>query len=166
MKLIDIGEIVKTHGLKGWVKVKTNLESPEIVDSLQELYLKGKNGKITSYGIRAIKREGSFFYLHLANFNHIHQAELLVGCTVMMPAEKLPPRGEDEYYVHEIIGLKVLTEEGKFLGEVKEIFPTGSNDVYVIYGGGREILIPAIDLVIRNINLIEGTMTINLLEGL
>jgi 16S rRNA processing protein RimM len=77
--------------------------------------------------------------------------------------KELPP---GEYYWRDIIGLDVYTEEGKLLGRIESVFPTGSNDVYVCKGGQREILLPAIVDVIRQIDINRRVMTVRLLEGL
>jgi 16S rRNA processing protein RimM len=73
---------------------------------------------------------------------------------------------EGEYYWRDIEGLKVITEEGKVLGTIESIFPTGGNDVYVVSGGEREILLPGIAEVIRKIDIDQGVMIVRLLEGL
>ena len=73
---------------------------------------------------------------------------------------------EDEYYWHDIIGLEVVTDDGLSLGRVESIVPTGSNDVYVCAGGEREILLPAIDDVVKEIDVKKGTMVVTLIEGL
>jgi 16S rRNA processing protein RimM len=93
-------------------------------------------------------------------------AESLIGSIVFLPAEgerKLP---EGEYYWKDLIGAAVFSEEGEWLGIIEGIFPTGSNDVYVCTGGSREILIPAIDEVVRKVDVEKRTLVVHLLEGL
>ncbi len=76
--------------------------------------------------------------------------------------KKLP---DGEYYWHDIIGLEVVTEEGQILGRIESVFPTGSNDVYVCRGNGKEILLPAIDDVVRKIDMDHGMMVVTAAEG-
>ena len=86
--------------------------------------------------------------------------------SVWIPSEKMQKLPEGEYYWREIIGLQVVTEEGKILGRIESVFPTGSNDVYICRGGEREILLPAIVDVIRKIDTEHRVMVVRLLKGL
>jgi 16S rRNA processing protein RimM len=87
----------------------------------------------------------------------------LVGQSVFVPSKRLP---DGEYYWKDVIGLDIVTEDGRRLGYVKTILPTGSNDVYVCNGDEGEILIPALDDVIRKIDIGKGLMVVRLPEGL
>jgi 16S rRNA processing protein RimM len=93
-------------------------------------------------------------------------AARLRGSWVWMPSEKMRKLPEGEYYWREVIGLQVLTEENEILGRIEGVFPTGSNDVYVCRGGGREILLPAIGDVVRKIDTDQGVMVVRLPKGL
>ena len=95
-------------------------------------------------------------------------AELYKNGRILIPDAMAIPLGEDEYYNRDLYGLKVVTEEGEELGEITEIFPTGSNDVYVVKkdGKGKELLLPAIKDCIKNVDLENSVMTVKLLEGL
>ncbi|MBI5379769.1 MAG: 16S rRNA processing protein RimM, partial [Nitrospirae bacterium] len=93
-------------------------------------------------------------------------ARSLVGGVIQIPDSEIPPLPEGQFYHFELLGLKVYTVEGAYLGEVTEIFPTGSNDVYVVRDGPRETLIPAIRNVIRVIDLRGKRMVIHPLPGL
>jgi len=84
----------------------------------------------------------------------------------LLPRNCLQELEEDEYYWHDIIGLNVFSEDGRYLGTIRSIFPTGSNDVYVCQNDDEEILIPAIADVIARIDLAERRMIIRLLKGL
>ena len=76
------------------------------------------------------------------------------------------PLGEDEYYVYQIVGLDVWTGEGEHLGRVSEVLFTGANDVYVVQGEKGEILIPAVEDVVLEVDLASGRLTVELMEGL
>jgi 16S rRNA processing protein RimM len=92
--------------------------------------------------------------------------EGLRGQLVLIPIEEAVPLEQDEYYAHQIVGLAVWTASGEYLGTVDEVISTGSNDVYVVQGEGQEILIPAIEDVVLEINLAQGRLLVELLEGL
>jgi 16S rRNA processing protein RimM len=167
MDFLEIGKIVKTHGLKGGVKVLSYLESDDMLDSLDSLYIRRKiNDEALSHGVKSLNVKGKSFYLEMEGIGTIEQAEELVGCQVLVPSDKLKALPEGEYYWRELIGLEVVTEEGRHLGRVQQIFPAGGNDVYVCGGGEREILLPAIEDVVRKIDPKKGIMVVRLLEGL
>jgi len=166
MKFFEIGEIVKSHGLKGRMKAKSYIEADEDLSSVREaMIVKGKN-EPRSYTVRKIIPHKNFFFLELETVDSVDDADALVGSSVLVPESELAGLSEDEYYWSDLIGLHVVTEEGRFLGRIESIFPTGSNDVYVCSGGEREFLLPAISEVILKIDLEKKEMVVRLLEGL
>jgi len=190
--LLEIGKITKPIGLKGRIKVVSYLESPHVLESLQDVYVKHGDRSPDLYKIRKIafkkktfslEIEGvedidtaraligcqvfiPFFSLEIEGVEDIDTARALIGCQVFIPFDKLEKLSEGEYYWRDITGLEVFTEDGRKLGEIENIFNTGSNDVYVCTGGEREILLPAIEDVIKKIDLEKGFMVVELLEGL
>jgi 16S rRNA processing protein RimM len=165
MNLCVIGEIVKTRGLRGCLKVLAQVETQSIVAGLKFVYLEDVLGQQKCHGLRKLEVSGRFLFLELEDILNIDSAKALVGYKVLIPADMLEELAEGEYYWRDIIGLDVYSEEGKHLGRIESVFPTGSNDVYVCKGE-REILIPAIADVIQDINLDKNVMTVKLLEGL
>ncbi len=166
MNFFLFGEIVKTRGLRGCVKALSFLESQTIVERLDFVYLESKSGLKSRYAIHKITSSGKFLFLEFTGVSNVEAASALVGSKLLMPRDLLGDLQEGEYYWQDIIGLDVYGEDDCHLGRVETIFPTGSNDVYVCRGGGKEILIPAIADVIIRINLEERKMIIRLLEGL
>src|SRR5512145_1417126 len=166
MNLFVFGEIVKTRGLRGCVKAVSYLESQAITDRLDFVYLETKSGLKSRYEIKKIDPSGKFLFLELGGVSSVEAASDLVGSKLLLPREFLQELKEDEYYWHDIIGLDVYSDDGRHLGKIETIFPTGSNDVYVCKGGEKEMLIPAIADVIVQISLEEHKMIIKLLEGL
>lgn len=166
MNLFVFGEIVKTRGLRGCVKAVSYLESQTIIDRLDFVYLEAKSGLQSRYEIKKIDPSGKFLFLELGGVSSVEAASDLVGSKLLLPREFLQELKEDEYYWHDIIGLDVYSDDGRHLGKIETIFPTGSNDVYVCKGGEKEMLIPAIADVIVQISLEEHKMIITLLEGL
>lgn len=165
MELFEIGRIVRCHGLWGRMKVTSYLESPDIVHDLPELYV-GHQGRQISYPLEEVQSKGDFFIIKLRGIDSRQEAERRVGSAVWIPCaclKRLPP---GEYYWRDIIGLKVITEEGQLLGEICGIFPTGSNDVYVCREKGREILLPAIEEVVRRVDMGQGIMVVRMMQGL
>jgi 16S rRNA processing protein RimM len=167
MDFLEIGKIVKAHGLKGRVKVLSYLESGgEMLQSLEEVIVSQGKGKSVSYALRNFQVKGKCFYLDMVGIENIDQAEALLGCSVLVPADKMGPLPEDEYYWQQLIGLEVITDTGTRVGTLAEIFPTGSNDVFVCRGGAREILLPAIADVVLTVDLEKKIVVVRLPEGL
>ncbi|MEN6624451.1 MAG: ribosome maturation factor RimM [Smithella sp.] len=165
MDLIVIGEIVKTRGLRGCLKVLTQMELENIIVSLKFVYLEDVLGQRKSHDIQGFSTAGKFAFLELKDVVDIETAQTLVGYKVLIPEGKLKDLPEGEYYWRDVIGLDVYDDKGKYLGRIESIFQTGSNDVYVCHGE-REILLPAIADVIKLIDIEKKIMTVRLLEGL
>lgn len=163
--LLAIGKIVKTHSLKGAVKISSYLESDSVVAKLKKIYIEMEKGP-EPFCLKSVSLKKKGFLIELAGIESINAAEQLVGREVLIPSDQLDPLPEGEYYWKDLIGLAVRTEEGEDIGIIESIFPTGSNDVYVCRERNREILLPAIPEVIKSIDLKKGEMIIRLLEGL
>lgn len=166
MDLFAIGEIVKTRGLRGCLKVLCCLETNNAFTELEFVYIEISSGQKKCFLLKKIDVSGKILFVELEGIPDVESAQALVGCKVFLPKgmqEKLP---EGEYYWREIIGLDVYNEEGKYIGRIESVFPTGSNDVYVCKGEEREILLPAIADVIRKIDVNHRVMIVRLLEGL
>ncbi len=166
MKFFEIGEIVKSHGLKGRMKVTCYVERDEAFASLRKVLIAKENKEPRDYAVRKITPHRTFFFLELETVDTVESAEALIGSRVLIPESERPELPGDEYYWRDLLGVRVVTEEGRFLGHIESIFPTGSNDVYVCGGGEREILLPAISDVILNIDLEKREMVVRLLDGL
>jgi len=136
---------------------------PDRFALLRKVYLGPKAVPFVLEGFRLHK--GSAL-LKLEGCHDRAAVENLRGQLVQIPIEEAIPLEQDECYVHQIVGLTVWTMGGEYLGTVDEIISTGSNDVYVVRGEGREILIPAIEDVVLEINLAQGRLVVELMEGL
>lgn len=165
-KLLVVGKIVGTHGIQGRLRVTPYAESHATLSSQDLLYLKDRKGDIKGYEFVYVGTHKNVLLLELDGISSIGEAEKLIGASILIEKSKLPPTQEDEYYWFEIIGLKVFTDNGAFLGKVERVLQTGSNDVYVIREGNKEYLIPAIADVVTEIDLANGIMIVQPMEGL
>ena len=147
------------------MKVYPLTDFPERYQALEEIFLI-TSSKPKSLLIEKVRFHKGCIIIKLKGYNSISEAERLKGFEIGIPEEQLWPLAGGEYYYFQIIGLDVYTEEGLYLGEVMDIFPTGSNDVYTVKKGRKEYLIPAIKEVIKEINLETKRITIHPLEGL
>jgi 16S rRNA processing protein RimM len=166
MDLFEIGKVLKPRGLKGQMRCFSHLEADGLRKSPEEVCLKTPGGGANFYRLREITFVGKYFFLSVEGVDSPEAVQALAGSDVLAPVDVLIPLAEDEYYWRDIIGLDVVTETGQPLGKVKEIFATGSNDVYVCHDGKKEILLPAIEDVILKIDLVEKRIVVHLLEGL
>lgn len=166
MELIEIGRVVRPHGLTGRVKVMSYLESTGMLHDVSGLFVGGSVQEAVFFPVAAVQTGKDFFILQLGGIDDRDAAERLRGSSVWISSEKTVKPADGEYYWSEIIGLQVLTEEEQILGRIESVFPTGSNDVYVCRGGDREILLPAIEEVVRKIDTDRGVMVVRLLKGL
>ncbi len=166
MKYFEAGEIVKTRGLRGCLKILSFLQSPEIFEDSEFIYLDDGSGKPARYHLRKADCSGKFIFAQLEGIDDVNAAQRLIGYKVLLPKELLAELPDGEYYWQDIIGLHVYDDKGQALGVVESIFPTGSNDVFVCRNDARELLIPAIDGVVLDVDLSRGAITVKLPEGL
>lgn len=162
-RFLAVGQIARPHGVRGDLLMHVLTEFPHRLASLETVYL-GQAHR--PFRVEAARFHGNDMLLTLAGIGDRPEAEAVRGQLVsiaLADAAELPP---GRYYYYQIEGLNVFTEEGEALGRVVEILETGANDVYVVRGDEREILLPAIRSVIREIDLEGGRMVVHLLEGL
>lgn len=160
-----IGEIVGVHGIRGVVRVRSYCESPIFMPDTPML-LRTPDGQHCTYTIEDVQFNKQQLLIRFTGVSDRNTAESLIGYEFLMPRSAFPEPEDDSYYWADIIGLSVHTEDGRYLGKVDSIFPTGAHDVYVIKDGSKELLIPAIDTVIMSIGLKEQKMIVNLPDGL
>jgi len=165
-----IGKIVGLHGVKGTIKVYSYAESFSVFDSLRLILIKAPTGKEKQYAIEWAKPHSRTILLSLEGINDRKQAETLIGSKLLLEKSHLPEIEEGDYYWFEIIGLSVFTSDDRYLGRVESIIPTGSNDVYVVQNRAKpksqEILIPALESVVLQIDTQNRIMRVDLPEGL
>lgn len=158
-----IGRVVAPRGVRGELRVEIETDSPERFYGLREVFL---GEELTPFEVRRARLHEGQALLQLKGIDDRNAAEQWRGALVYVPLTDAIPLEENEYYYYQIEGLQVVTVEGEVLGKVTEILATGANDVYVVQGEQGEILLPAIEDVIVEVNLEQGIMRVNLLEGL
>lgn len=162
---IAIGKIIGTHGLKGGARVYSWAESTDSYAKGMQLTAAAPSGDV-ELTVQSAAPHKKGLLLTFKEVGHINDLEPLVGSELFVDRVDLPEPEDGSYYWVDIIGLRVETEDGEFLGKVASIFPTGSNDVYVVKDGKKEILVPALASVLKEIDLDQGIMVVDLPEGL
>ncbi len=149
------------HGLKGALKIRADAQAattdPEVIKAFKEVEIGGRR-----YRVLEAARLKTQVLLTLKGIDTCEQAEQLVGQEVMAERRRFPPLPDGEYYWFQILGLPVLNAVDRgLLGYLEEIIPTPGHDVYVVRQGSREVLLPAVEEVIAEINLKEGYLLVS-----
>jgi 16S rRNA processing protein RimM len=161
-----IGKIQATHGIRGQLRVVSYSGEVENLLALRSLMLKSPAGRLETFAVSAVAAHGKRVLVTLAGFDNINQVLHLVGRELFVTRSQLPELPEDEFYWSDLLGMAVVTAQGEALGRLVDIIVTGSNDVYVVQGDGREILIPALEDVVVAVDTTSKTMTVSPPEGL
>ncbi|GIX48705.1 MAG: ribosome maturation factor RimM [Candidatus Tectimicrobiota bacterium] len=158
--LIAIGRLTKPHGLRGELVFLPYVADLALVPELRERTVVLRRGEEPPQGRRVAgwRRFGRRALIRLEACEDRTQAEGFRNYEVLVPRAWFPPLAEGEYYWFEIEGLAVYAPGGKYMGKVVEIIATGSNDVYVVRRGRREVLVPALKQVVRRVDLARGEM--------
>lgn len=162
--LIVVGEVTRAHGAHGAVRVFPVTDFPERLISLRQVVVvRGRTARPAR--VEQAEVNGRHVVMKLAGVNTPEDAEALRGATLRIPASEVPPLPPGQFYIFQVVGLRVRTTDGRVIGEVTEVLRTGSNDVYVVRSPeGEDILLPAIDDVIRAIDVAAGEMVARLPE--
>ena len=160
-KEIVIGKIVAPHGVRGDIRIMPLTDRPEQFLNLSYLLL--EDGRQLT--VKAARFHKRMVLVSTKEITTMNDAELLRDKKILIRAEDLPPLDEGRFYVADLIGLPVFDEEGKQLGTFKDSITTGSNDVYIVaVPGGKDLLIPALKIYVREINLQEKRIVVKLPE--
>jgi 16S rRNA processing protein RimM len=157
-----VGRVVGPFGVHGEMKVEPYTDFPDRFSRLQHVYIGEERRAYKVLGSRRHKH----VLLRLAGLTTPEEVAALHGQYVWIPRSEAMPLGEGEYYIRDIIGLRVFSTEGEQLGEVQDILITGSNDVYVVRGERGEVLIPAIHDVVRELDVPGGRIIVEVIEGM
>jgi 16S rRNA processing protein RimM len=164
--LITIGRVAKPFGVKGEMKIESMTDFPERFKDLRRAYLVSPAGDEIVCTVQSVRYAGGVPYLLFGGYDSPEKARTLNGWFVKVPEEETVPLPEGSYYWFELIGMEVFSEDGDKLGTIVDIFETGSNDVYVVKRGRKEIYIPATQEVIRQVDRAAKRMVIHLMDGL
>lgn len=163
--LLQIGRIVNRHGVRGELRVLLHNPASAVLEQRPSVVLRGVDGD-QHREITAVRPHKHFVLVRFAGVQTANEAETLIGREVWVSRDLLPPAGPNEAYYVELVGCRVRTEDGRDLGEVREVFATGSNDVCAVECEGRELLIPLITDVIVRLDVREREIVVRPIAGL
>lgn len=154
MELMEIGKVVNTFGIKGELKILPYVKYFEDLNRI--------NIKNNTYEIERMRKQKNLFIVKLKGFDDINQIEDLKDYNVFIDEQDKPELQQGEYYIKDLIGFEVYTDEGKLLGKLDDVFNTGANDIYQV----GEILLPAIKDVVKQVDTKNKKIIVHILKGL
>ena len=162
MSKIEVGKIVNTRGLRGEVKIYPYVDEIEVFDEFEYLLIND-----TKYSIKGVKFFKNMVFVTFDGVDTVEKAEKLKNLMAEIYEEDLPELSDGEFYIKDILGMEVITDEGKPLGKIINVLRTGSNDVYEVVGEDKKpMYLPAIKDVILDTDLELNRMTVHMIPGL
>jgi 16S rRNA processing protein RimM len=167
-RYVVVGRILRPHGIRGELRVGVITDYPERLGQQACFYLAPPDSpeEVQRYPVERLRWHGDALLLKLGGCDDRNAADELRGMLVQIPIEAAVPLEEGEYYHFQLVGVRVETESGEWLGQVVEVLATGANDVYVVRGPWGEVLLPAVDDVVCELDLELRRMVVHLLPGM
>lgn len=162
----QIGVISSTHGIKGEVKVFPTTDEVNRFKKLKEVYLDTGKERLILHP-ESVKFFKQFVILKFKEFNDINEIEQYRNKSLLVDREHAVKLKKDEYFIADLMGLKVMTDEGEQLGILKDVLQTGANDVYIVETSeGKEVLLPAIKECVLKVDVDAGEVLVHIMPGL
>jgi len=167
-RYLAVGRVLRPHGLRGELRVEIITDYPERLRQHVFFYLASPDSPevVRRYPVEGVRQHKGALLLKLGGCDDRDAAEGLRGMLVQVPLEDAVPLEEGEYYHFQLMGLRVETEDGQWLGQLVEVLSTGANDVYIVRGPRGELLLPAVDDVVRELDLASKRMVVRLMRGM
>ncbi len=164
--MLKVGILSSTHGVHGEMKVFPTTDDVRRFKKLKEVMLL-KGSEYLPLEIEGVKFFKQFVIIKFKGYDSINDIEKYKGMDIYVTRENAVPLKKDEYFMADLLGVRVTDDEGRELGELTDVLQTGANDVYVIkLDVGGELLLPAIKQCILDVDIDEGTMKVHVLKGL
>lgn len=162
---VRIGWVARPHGLRGEVRVVPDTDFPERFHELRTVWVV-RGGEAEACAVESVRPAGGAFLVKLAGVAGRAEADRLRGAALCVPRGEARALPEGTFYVADLIGSEVRTEDGELLGRVAEVLRGAAHDVYVVRGPRGEVLLPAVREVVREVSVREGRVVVRLLPGL
>ncbi len=165
-EFFEIGQIVNTFGIKGWVKVNPFTDDPERFQELNNV-LVVKNKELINMQIEEVKFHKNVILVKFKGIEDINMAEKYKGCYIKIKREDARKLPKDTYFIADLIGMKVYDDEGNLLGTLEDIYNNKIHDIYVVKNDlGKQILLPSTKEVIKEIDIERDRIIVHLIDGL
>lgn len=166
MEFLEVGKIINTHGLRGDVKIVTWTDYPEDFEEIDKVYIRRKTGDVV-LTITNVKYQKNNIIVKFKEIADINEAEKYKNLVLCADREDLPELEEGAHYIADLIGLDIVDEEGELIGKLVDVFNTGANDIYDVKREGKKnLLLPVIQDVVKDIDLENKKITVHVMEGL
>ena len=163
---LQVGVITQTHGIRGEVKVFPTTDDPNRFKKLKEVTLAAGKERLPME-IEGVKFFKQYVILKFKGYDSINDIEKYKQGKLLVSREHAVKLQKDEYFVADMIGMQVVTDEGEDFGVLKDVLATGANDVYVVSReGDKEVLLPAIKECIKNVDMERRVMEVHIMDGL
>lgn len=164
-EFLRAGVISSTHGIRGEVKVFPTTDNADRFKEIRKVFLDTGKERI-ELEIRSVRFFKQFVIVKFKGIDSINDIEKYKGCSLFISRDEAVELGEDEYYIGDLIGMDVFTEDGHF-GVLRDVMETGANEVYIIDSDSHgEVLIPAIRQCVLDVDVEQNRMTVRLMDGL
>jgi 16S rRNA processing protein RimM len=164
--LLRVGVISSTHGVRGEVKVYPTTDDVNRFNSLKDVIL-DTGREHMNLEIQGVKFFKNMVILKFKGYDSIEDIEKYKGKDLLITRDQAVELGPDENFIVDLIGLRVVTEDGEEFGTLTDVIKTGANDVYEVKTAeGKEVLLPAIKECVLNVDLTEGIVTVHIMDGL
>lgn len=165
-QLLRVGVITSSHGVRGEAKVYPTTDDMTRFESLKEVMIKNKDSEMWTE-VTGVRYSKNLVIAKFACFSAPEEIKKYLQADVLIDRKDAVPLEEGEYYIADLIGSQVVSDEGKELGKIKDVLQTGANDVYLVKGAdGKELLFPVIPDCVKNVDIENGIITVHIMPGL
>ena len=163
---MQVGIITQTHGIRGEVKVFPTTDDVSRFKKLKEVIMDNGRERL-NLEIEGVKFFKQYAILKFKGYDSINDIERYKSAKLYIKREQAVKLKKDEYFIADLIGMEVVTENGEYFGEMKDVLTTGANDVYIVTReDGTEVLLPAIKQCVKSVDLEQGRITVHIMDGL
>jgi 16S rRNA processing protein RimM len=166
MDLIAIGRISKPIGTRGEVRILPFTDDKQRFSDLQFVWMGENEEVVEQREIRTVRIDAKHVVLSIRGVETVEKAEEFRDQYLFVPKENMVQLRKGSYFVDDVIGCEVVTEEQNVVGKITDLLSLPANDVWVVRKGAKEILIPAVKAIIRHVDVEQKRITIHALEGL
>lgn len=165
--MFRVGVYANTHGIKGEIKVFPTTDDLDRFDYLKEVVFDTRKDGLVTFKVAGCRYFKNMVIMKLKGIDNINDIEKYKGCDILVTRENAAKLEEGEYFIADIIGADVVTDEGETLGKLTDVMQTGANDVYVVkMANDKEVLLPVIKECVLDVNTEEKKVLVHVMKGL
>ncbi len=165
-ELVNIAKISGTHHLQGALKAASVLEDTDVLNGAKVIVENSIGTQKIFTVSRAERINEKMLIIEFEEITSVNEAKKLLESKIYVRREQLGNISEDEFYLVDLIDMNVVTVEGENIGKITDVFSTSAHDIYVVNEGENEIMIPAVDEFVQEVNFEKRVVTVKLIEGM